>query len=565
MTTQTVAARTHHRGGALLAVLAGGIALRAVFFLQVRQTFLFQRPFLDAGYYHRWALEIAGGDWAGVARGVFTMSPGYPYFLAVLYSLFGARVETAVLAQFALGLVSGWMIYLLGTRHLSRTAGLIGAAVYLAYPPALFYESTLLKAALINAVNLATLLAASTAGPAGALLAGLLTGVSAHLRPSALLLAPVLALWLWRRAPRKAPAAALFASGLLAALLPVAARNYRVGGEWIWTTAHGGMNFYTGNGPECRGPYQMLPFARTDVAEEQQAFLEEARRRAGRELTPAQASDFWYAESWRFIREQPLREAGLLLKKAVVFANGYEAPINVDFNLFRSKFGSLLALPLPSFAALLPLAVLGAARAAPNVLLLGYLASVLVANVVFFSASEYRFPAVPILCLYAGHAGVALAGDLRARSWRSLAVSCTILFVLGAFTYTDAYTHLLGLPRYKQEIAANSFYNLGVDYQRAGRDDDAILAYRESVRLRPDDAVTQNNLGVALARTGRISEATPHFEKALSGLLDAYYNLARALALLGRNAEAQQRLRQAEEIARSGRVREAIPRVEPAR
>ncbi|HWR98022.1 MAG TPA: glycosyltransferase family 39 protein [Candidatus Methanoperedens sp.] len=534
-------------------ILLAGLALRLVHFQLVRNAFFFQRPFLDADFYHRWALEIAGGDWVGLHRGIFAMSPGYSYLLAALYSLFGAGITTAVLAQFLLGIACGWMIYLLGRKHLSREAGLVGAAIFLLYPPELFFESTLLKPVLINAVTLGSLLAASTAQPAWCLTAGFLTGCSAHLRPTALLLVPVIALWLWRRSARRLPALALLGGGLFLALLPVALRNHAVGGEWVWTTAHGGMNFYTGNSPESRGPYEMLPFARTDTADEQEAFLQEARRRSGRELTPAQASRFWYAESLRFIRREPVREAALLLKKAVIFLNGYEAPINMDYNFLRRELGPVLALPLFSFAVLLPLAVLGMARAAPHALLLGSLATVFLANIVFLTSSEYRFPAVPLLCLYAGHAVCAVARDVRGRAVKPLLLSWGSLALLLALTSVDVYAHLPGLSNYKRTAAANSLYNQGLEYHLAGRDEEAIRDYLRSESFNPDDPVLQNNLGIVLARRGRLAEAVLHFRKALPGFPDAHYNLGRTLTLLGRHEEAREPLRQAEIIARGRR------------
>jgi len=526
-------------------ILIAGLALRLVYFLHVKDTFFFQRPFLDAEFYHRWAIEIAGGDWVGLHRGIFVMSPGYSYFLAAIYSLFGASIKIAVVAQLLLGVASGWMIYLLGKKLLSREAGLVGAIIFLCYPLEIFFESTLLKTSLINTINLGVLLAASTMHPIGWFLGGFFTGFSAHLRPTVLLLVPVITLWLWRRSSRHFSVLLLFAGGLLLALLPVAIRNYHVGGEWIWTTAHGGMNFYTGNCPESRGPYETLPFARTDTALEQEAFLKEARRRSGQDLTPAQASRFWYAESFRFIMKEPLRETSLILKKAVIFLNGYESPINTDYNFLRKEYGSVLNLPLLSFSVLLPLAVLGILRAAPNSLLLGYLGAVFISNIAFLVSSEYRFPAVPVLCLYAGHAVCIIVKDIHKRSARTFMLSCGALALLVVFTSFDAYTHLLRLPDYKKKNAANSLYNMGLEYQMAEKDEEAIEFYLKSEALNPTDSVMQNNLGIVLARRGRLTEAVSHFEKALPGFPDAYENLGRALTLLGRYDEAQKRFQQA--------------------
>lgn len=515
-------------------IILAGLVLRIVYFLQVKDAFLFQRPYLDAEFYHRWAMEIVQGDWAGVKRGVFSMSPGYSYFLAAIYFLFGIDIKAAVIIQLLLGVACSWMIYLLGRRLISREAGMLGAAIYLLYAPEIFYESLLLKAGLINVVNTGALLAASVAHPAGWLLAGFLAGFSAHLRPTALLLIPVFVLWLWRRSTRKILIVVLFTGGLLLALLPVALRNYLVGGEWIWTTSHGGMNLYTGNSPESRGLYEALPFARPDPAFEQEDFLHEARRRSGRDLTLAQSSRYWYAETWRFIRQEPFRETGLLLKKAIIFFNGFEDPINMNFYLYRKEFGSVLALPLVTFTILLALAVLGMVRAVPNLLLLGYLSVIFLSNVIFFVSSEYRFPAVPVLCLYAGWGVHRTVRNIRERAAKRLVLSGAAFLFLVAFASFDIYTNLLGVPDHKGRVAAKALFNLGLEYQLAGKNDKALNAYFESISLNPGDVDTHDNIGVVLARDGRLKEAIIHFKKAAPVSRNASINLERALGALGR-------------------------------
>ena len=48
-----------------------------------------------------------------------------------------------------------------------------------------------------------------------------------------------------------------------------------------------------------------------------------------------------------------------------------------------------------------------------------------------------------------------------------------------------------------------------------GPDTEAIAQYEQALRLRPDFVEALNNLGLALARTGRLPEAAAHWEEAL--------------------------------------------------
>jgi predicted membrane-bound spermidine synthase/tetratricopeptide (TPR) repeat protein len=75
----------------------------------------------------------------------------------------------------------------------------------------------------------------------------------------------------------------------------------------------------------------------------------------------------------------------------------------------------------------------------------------------------------------------------------------------------------------KDPRSANARANLGqirleqgADLLERRRYADAVVALREAVDLLPDSAEAHNDLGVALASTGRVNEATIHFQQAVS-------------------------------------------------
>ncbi len=74
--------------------------------------------------------------------------------------------------------------------------------------------------------------------------------------------------------------------------------------------------------------------------------------------------------------------------------------------------------------------------------------------------------------------------------------------------------------------------NLAVTLQALGRTDEAIAAYREAVRLQPDYATAWSNLGGALQQQGNLNGAIDAHREALRIKPDyamAYYNLGNAL------------------------------------
>ena len=83
--------------------------------------------------------------------------------------------------------------------------------------------------------------------------------------------------------------------------------------------------------------------------------------------------------------------------------------------------------------------------------------------------------------------------------------------------------------------------DLGVALERDGRTTEAIARYQEAIRLKPDYAIAHSNLGVALATQGHIEEAIAQFDEALRlnpASASALYNLGLALAKRGQPARA---------------------------
>jgi Flp pilus assembly protein TadD len=94
--------------------------------------------------------------------------------------------------------------------------------------------------------------------------------------------------------------------------------------------------------------------------------------------------------------------------------------------------------------------------------------------------------------------------------------------------------------------------NLGVALGHIGRITEAVMHYREAIRINPGDALTQTNLGNALSKTGEFPEAIQHFEAALRvspNRADTHIDWGAALLKLGAVDEAIGHFREALRIS----------------
>ncbi|MGA3052186.1 MAG: tetratricopeptide repeat protein [Chitinispirillaceae bacterium] len=93
--------------------------------------------------------------------------------------------------------------------------------------------------------------------------------------------------------------------------------------------------------------------------------------------------------------------------------------------------------------------------------------------------------------------------------------------------------------------------NLGLEYQRTERFDEAIACYRKAIEISPASWGSYFNLGDVLMQTGRTNEAITQFQMALDrkpGCAEAQVSLGIALAQTGQETEAVAHYRKALDI-----------------
>ena len=90
---------------------------------------------------------------------------------------------------------------------------------------------------------------------------------------------------------------------------------------------------------------------------------------------------------------------------------------------------------------------------------------------------------------------------------------------------------------------SGAWYNLGNTYNDSGQHEQAIRAYQEAIRLKPDDSDAWNNLGSAYAHSGQHEQASRAFQEAIRLKPDysgAWKNLGIVYALEGNHSGAMQ-------------------------
>lgn len=390
------------------------------------------------------------------------------------------------------------------------------ALLYGVFP---FYDAQIMKTSLtiFLSVGLLWLLEPVRRGPLPArraALAGVALGLGILTRENLVLFVPFGALVVWA-AGRDRRGALFFTAAALATLLPATLHNWRASGEFILVTSQGGQNFYIGNHAQATGTYANPVFVRPDPQFERADFHAEGERRAGRRLSANEASTFWYLESLKEMLDDPGRAVRLLGKKVLIVLGGIELPDNESLYALRDAVPLLRVLPL-SFAVLTPLALLGALLTRPRWREMLFLHMFVVVNlatlVLFFVVSRYRVAVAPAFMILAAPALLALAGWARRAEARPLALSG--LVVLGTMAPCSL-PDLAGFdPRDYRSV--NHYANRARMYAGAGRDAEAIEAYRSALRQNDQVAVLHYELGTLLVKAGRLEEARAEMERSVA-------------------------------------------------
>ncbi|GAB4159270.1 MAG: hypothetical protein Fur0037_26510 [Planctomycetota bacterium] len=565
----------------LAIALLGGALARVLYFAEIDDSPETSAPAMDAAFHDYWANALATGDWSPpehfadpqIGCFPFFRPPGYPYFLAAIYALFGRSPQAAAAVQMALGLLNAFLAFRAARKWFGEGVGLVtaagmGLAWSLVYFEGELLEPTLCVTLLLGFLSLwGRLLEApwDAGAPAWALgcATGAILGLCALVRPNALALAPVLVGSLWlaargRGGRRILSRASFFVLGLLLAIAPAAIRNYVVAGDFVAISSNAGVNLRIGNCEGADGYTPRIPDLDRIAPLSGWTCFDAPRihagmeRREGRKLLASEVSRIFAREAFMFAWMNPGAELRLLARKTALWFGPCEISNNRQLEIARERSSVLPR--LVRFPWILSLAALGAFTALwqrkgdPRQrravwLLLASFGVYSASFLPFFVAGRYRVPALPMLLPLAGIGLSALVGAFRARdARRALRLAVAWIGLLGL-------SHL-ELFRYEPDLCQWHFQR-GEAYRRLSDLPHAIEEYELSIAADPDSVKARVNLGALLLELGRTGESIALLERARDlapSCLEARANLGSALAAAGRDLDAARELAAALEL-----------------
>lgn len=507
------------------------VALLAVLVLKLAVgTDLGQHPLLapagnlDAGFYLQLAQRVAGGDvflldpasFQGQPPPPFFISPLYIYALAAFLKV-GGSVAAARIFQLILGTVAVWLLVLTARRWWGARAG--WAALVLAAGCGLFtfYETLILQAALdpfLTALDLFLLTRAVQDGrPRGWALAGAALGLHALNRPNMLIVLGGLALVVVVRRiarARFAPAAAFVGAALLV-IAPVTLRNYRVSGDVVLISSHGGLNFLIGNGPDSDGTFVATMSVEPSIRGQWLDAPRVASEVVGRQLSPSETSSFFLARAWKWIAERPHTWLALVARKCWYTLSDVFLTLNHSYPFFAYDAGTWLRFLPVGPLVLMPLGVIGLTLARPRrdgaVVLPAFALLAFASVVIFFVAARYRLPLQVTLLVASAGAVPWLADLIRARHPRGVTAAAALA---GLAILVAAWPTGLDDGR-AEERARMGLYELDHGRLTAGEDWIARAAATHGF-----PGVVHLRAGQAHEARGRLGDALSHYRQGLS-------------------------------------------------
>ncbi|GAB4291579.1 MAG: tetratricopeptide repeat protein [Ignavibacteriaceae bacterium] len=549
----------------LLLIIFAGFILRLFFVLETKNSPFITNLYSDSKIYFEWAKEIIDtGNWLGDE--VFFMSPGYPYFLAVIFNFFGDSVSLIRILQTILSALNIYLIFLIARILFSKQSALLSAGIAALYSVFIFYSGLILSETLQTL--LVTYLIYILIKPTKDyyrkwLFSGIILGISALFRANILLLIVFLLPYVLLKnefnpsVKVRLKMGLLFLTGVSLIILPVSLRNYIVENDFVLITSNGGINFYLGNNQNATGVYNTpkdFDFF-TDMAGKSYA-----EKITGIEMSASETSAFWFRQGFEYILNNPEDAAVLTLKKFFLFFDDSENPQSSIMNpeFFSENYSNLLKLPLPGFYFIIILAIPGIVFSWRDKKKYGiiylFLLSYILSVVIFFVIGRFRVAVTPVLIIFAGYAAEQFYKLYTSKDYRKLfaPVLITVIFlsaqqiIAPVYSYSnyEAYTNIGSSKLQEGKFNEALFYLnksielketeqayvlLGNAYSAMQKWEESFRAYNKALTINPDYAMAYFHLGTYFVRRNDLQNGEKYFLKAIEIdplFSEAYRNLA---------------------------------------
>jgi len=575
----------------LVFVLA--LVVRLAYLYESSDNPTFTTPIMDSADYDSLARSLVGGGKPGTS--LFWQSVFYPFFLFVAYGLSGSSIVAAKLVQAVIGAATCALTYRLGRVVFDLRTGILAGIMTALCGPLVFFEGELLATgwAAFWAVALVLLFCRCDGrvreaakhgdqGRAGSSVTnvtftffwlGLCGALAVITRPTFLPVFLAGCVWLGltlhgagNAGRRILLAASSVLAGFLLIALPVAAVNQTQTGHFGMMPASGGVNFYIGNNPRAEETVSWRPGRQWDE-------LARMPEQHGIVDNPWARQRFFYGQTWEYVRDEPADFLGGLARKGVEFVSAREMPRSVDVYVFHEWSHILTSLVWKAgrfgfpFGVLLPLVLIACVHKRHEIPCPVWLMTIVysLSTILVLTASRYRAPLLPVVCVLAAAGFLALVAVVRSRDLRRLAaylmlagvgvgISCVPRpFRAEQINYAAELHRLLGHRFWAEGKTdkAIEFYERSLRFAENDADVHAKLAeallvqgdrvgaithYTASLNIRPQSSLNRARLGLAFHENGQLDQAIAEYRKALAmnpSLARVHSNLGAALQKSG--------------------------------
>jgi len=562
----------------LALIILTGIVLRAFYLMELPRSSEFEHPLLDHLYHDLWARHIAFGSIdlpKGIPNPAFDQTPyfrppGYPYFLAGVYSAFGTSPYLPRIIQMLFGIGSCLLGFFFAKKWFGQNTALLFAGLMATSWIFIFYEGKLhspfllVFLALLLIYGLSLLMDRMRIGIA--LCSGVILGLYALVRPNILTFIPFVFAWIvWigtrQKEKKKALLSALlFTAGVVMTVMPATIRNYVVAKDPVLISANGGINLFFGNNVFSDGVSASHPELGAWSCFDYPRIVHDLEHQQSIPMTYGEVSSFYTQRAIEYMKVHPLDAIELTLKKFMLFWAPMEVASYNDVATERTHSVILRNLPI-QFPLALALALTGLGmcirriKTHPSTRETGKTAELLILIILFILvysgtlsffivSGRYRVPLIPFILLGAAYAIEQFIHLFMERKNRPLMIWAAVFVGLYLLTSMNVCGYRTRPDQWHQHQA--------IIHEQAGNWGKAVSELKTAVQINPMNAELRSNLGAALAAQGEIRQAMAQFSKAieLDPLnLDAHIGLGKALARAGNIRGATTHFQKALEIS----------------